>query len=209
MDISAGRNIISRPCITVKYYQRYLSQEQHGKSYDIMIECLSKAYLKNWSSRFFFHYFDSFAGEICRRLNYSNFSIPCKNLLEYRTTHTSFGAYMILLGYLPLLYFPWLSFQLSCFRSVCLIKLNIFDILHGCPMVLNVGNLARSIHSSNLSWAEGSLGLFVVVVVFVVNFSHFLSSFPEPIDQFQPNMAQSILGERKFKFVQMKGYALF
>lgn len=115
MDISEGRNIISRPCITVKYYQRYLSQEQHGKSYDIMIECLSKAYLKNWSSRFFFHYFDSFAGEICRRLNYSNLSIPCKNLLEYRTTHTSFGAYMILLGYLPLFYFPWL--YLSVFLS--------------------------------------------------------------------------------------------
>ena len=35
------------------------------------------------------------------------------------------------------------------------------------------------------------------------------SSFPEPLCQFQPNLAQSILRCRGFKFVQMKGSALF
>ena len=34
------------------------------------------------------------------------------------------------------------------------------------------------------------------------------SSSPEPLGQFQPNLAQSILGWREFKFVQMKGPAL-
>ena len=33
----------------------------------------------------------------------------------------------------------------------------------------------------------------------------FSSSSPEPLSQFQPNLAQSILGWRGFKFVQMKG----
>ena len=37
----------------------------------------------------------------------------------------------------------------------------------------------------------------------------FSSSSPEPLGQFQPNLAQSILGWRGFKFVQMKGPALF
>ena len=37
----------------------------------------------------------------------------------------------------------------------------------------------------------------------------FSSSSPEPLGQFQPNLAQSILGWRGFKFVQMKGRALF
>ena len=35
------------------------------------------------------------------------------------------------------------------------------------------------------------------------------SSSPEPLGQFQPNLAQSIDGWRGFKFVQMKGPALF
>ena len=35
------------------------------------------------------------------------------------------------------------------------------------------------------------------------------SSFPEPLGQFQPIVAQSILGWREFKFVQIKGHALF
>ena len=39
-----------------------------------------------------------------------------------------------------------------------------------------------------------------------VNFSHnFSSSSTEPLGQFQPNLAQSILGWRGLKFVQMKG----
>ena len=50
-----------------------------------------------------------------------------------------------------------------------------------------------------------------------VNFSHFhllfivssSSSSPEPLGHFQPNLAQSILGWRGIKFVQMKGPALF
>ena len=36
----------------------------------------------------------------------------------------------------------------------------------------------------------------------------FSFSSPEPLGQFQPNLAQSILGWRGFKFVQMKGHAL-
>ena len=42
-------------------------------------------------------------------------------------------------------------------------------------------------------------------------FKHFTfsSSSPEPIGQFQPNLAQSILGCRGFKFIQMKDPALF
>ena len=32
------------------------------------------------------------------------------------------------------------------------------------------------------------------------------SSYPEPLGQFQPNLAQSILGWRGFKFVQMKNW---
>ena len=37
----------------------------------------------------------------------------------------------------------------------------------------------------------------------------FSSSSQEPLVQFQPNLAQSILGWRGFKFVQMKGRAFF
>ena len=37
----------------------------------------------------------------------------------------------------------------------------------------------------------------------------FSSSSPEPLGQFQPKLAQSILGWRGFKFVQMKDPALF
>ena len=37
----------------------------------------------------------------------------------------------------------------------------------------------------------------------------FSSSSPEPLGQFQPNLAQNILGWRGFKFVQMKGHAIF
>ena len=39
----------------------------------------------------------------------------------------------------------------------------------------------------------------------VVNFSPFLSSSQQPLSQFQPNLVQSILEWREFKFVQMKG----
>ena len=37
----------------------------------------------------------------------------------------------------------------------------------------------------------------------------FSSSSPEPLGQLQPNLAQIILGWRGFKFIQMKGSALF
>ena len=37
----------------------------------------------------------------------------------------------------------------------------------------------------------------------------FSSSSPEPLGQFQPNLAQSVLGLRGFKFVQMKNPVLF
>ena len=36
----------------------------------------------------------------------------------------------------------------------------------------------------------------------------FSSSVQEPLGQFQPNLAQSILGWRGFKFVKMKGHTL-
>ena len=45
------------------------------------------------------------------------------------------------------------------------------------------------------------------VIIIVINFT-FSSSSPEPLGQFQPNLAQSILGWRGFKFVQIKGHAL-
>ena len=34
------------------------------------------------------------------------------------------------------------------------------------------------------------------------------SSSPEPLDQFQPKLAQSNSGQRGFKFFQMKGHVL-
>ena len=37
----------------------------------------------------------------------------------------------------------------------------------------------------------------------------FSSSSPEPLGQFQPNLAQNILGWRGFKYVQVKGPSLF
>ena len=37
----------------------------------------------------------------------------------------------------------------------------------------------------------------------------FSSSSPEPLDQFQPNLAQNILGWGGYKFVQIKASALF
>lgn len=45
-----------------------------------------------------------------------------------------------------------------------------------------------------------SLSVIVVVVIVVVNFSHFPTN--EPIST---KLGTSILGERAFKFVQMKG----
>ena len=45
----------------------------------------------------------------------------------------------------------------------------------------------------------------------IVNFysKYIKTSSPEPLGQFEPNLAQSILGWRGFKFVQMKGHTLF
>ena len=43
------------------------------------------------------------------------------------------------------------------------------------------------------------------IVKYIENFKKI--SFPKPPGPFQPNLAQSILGWRGFKFVQMKGYA--
>ena len=36
-----------------------------------------------------------------------------------------------------------------------------------------------------------------------------IKSSPEPLGQFQPILAQSFLGWREFKFVQMKDHAFF
>ena len=66
---------------------------------------------------------------------------------------------------------------------------------------------------SSDTWAKGSRSFsdqnLSVVIVVVVNFSHFQSSSPEPLGQFQLNLAQSINEWRGFKFVQMKGSAPF
>ena len=51
--------------------------------------------------------------------------------------------------------------------------------------------------------------LLSVVCLSVCKLFTFSTSSPEPLDQFQPNLAQIILGLRGFKFVQMKGNALF
>ena len=48
-------------------------------------------------------------------------------------------------------------------------------------------------------------GMYVHVSVAVPDHT----SSPEPLGQFQPNLAQIIFGWRGFKFVQMKGHALF
>ena len=80
------------------------------------------------------------------------------------------------------------------------------------------------VNGSYLTWAESSSELFWSPVVrrlsvhpsvrpsvclSVCKLFTFSSSSPEPLGQFQPNLAQSILGWRGFKFVQMKGRALF
>ena len=55
----------------------------------------------------------------------------------------------------------------------------------------------------SVSFQNLSVVVVVVVVVgVVVNFSHFSS--PEQGGQFQPNLAQCILGCKGFNFVQMK-----
>ena len=47
------------------------------------------------------------------------------------------------------------------------------------------------------------------VCPFVCKLFRYSSSSPEPLGQFQPNLAQSISGWREFKFVQMKGPSFF
>ena len=47
------------------------------------------------------------------------------------------------------------------------------------------------------------------VCLFICKLFTFPSSSPEPLGQFQPNLAQTILGWRGFEFVQMEGSALF
>ena len=82
-------------------------------------------------------------------------------------------------------------------------------------LVLNCISCSSSINEEFfywLTWAEGSSELFWSKFVrrrrccklFTIS-----SSSPEPLSQFQPNLSQSILRWRGFKFVQMKGLALF
>ena len=51
--------------------------------------------------------------------------------------------------------------------------------------------------------------LLSVVCPSVCKFFIFISSSQEPLDQFQPNLAQRNLGYGEFKFVKMKGPTLF
>ena len=54
-----------------------------------------------------------------------------------------------------------------------------------------------------------SSGVCPSVCLSVCKLFLFSTSSQEPLGQFQPNLAQSILGWRGFNFVQMKGPALF
>ena len=49
----------------------------------------------------------------------------------------------------------------------------------------------------------------VVVVAVIIPKLFTFSSSPEPLDQFQPNLAQSILRERGIKVAQMKDSVIF
>ena len=42
-----------------------------------------------------------------------------------------------------------------------------------------------------------------------IHWQNLKTSSPEPLSKFQPNLAQSILGWRGFKFIQMKGFRFF
>ena len=61
--------------------------------------------------------------------------------------------------------------------------------------------------SSELFWSPVVRRLSVCLSV--CKLFTFSSSSPEPLGQFQPNLAQSILGWWGFKFVQIKGPSLF
>ena len=76
------------------------------------------------------------------------------------------------------------------------------------PMCFVVCFLAHL--SWKLKWAFRSsvvrrLSVCLSVCPSVCKLFTFSSSSPEPLGQFQPNLAQSILGWRGFKFVHMKG----
>ena len=49
----------------------------------------------------------------------------------------------------------------------------------------------------------------LIVVSFIFKFSYFLSSSPEPLGQFQTNLAQIIFELKEFEFVQIKGTCPF
>ena len=54
-------------------------------------------------------------------------------------------------------------------------------------------------NSSELFWSSVSLSVCLYVIS---------SSTPVPLGQFQPNLAQSIFGQREFTFIQMRGHAV-
>ena len=61
---------------------------------------------------------------------------------------------------------------------------------------------------AHLSW-KLKWAFLITCCLFVCKLFTFSTSSPVPLGQFQPNVAQIILEWRGFKFVQMKGHALF
>ena len=78
-------------------------------------------------------------------------------------------------------------------------------------MIKHVKGRLKWMQCFKITWAERSSELFLSHVVRRLSvhppvYKLFaFSSSSEPLDQFQPNLAQSVRGWRKFKFVQMKG----
>ena len=103
--------------------------------------------------------------------------------------------------------------------NTCILTIKQSGMLNTCMFLTVLGNIAVSV----CSWVFSSPEPKAQVSFSDQNLSvvrpcrcccrrklfTFSSSSPEPLGQFQPNLAQSILGWMGFKFVQMKGRALF
>ena len=78
--------------------------------------------------------------------------------------------------------------------------------------LIKIGNFPKFLVLSLISSPEWELK-WAFLITFcpssVCKLFTFSSFSPEPQGQFQPNLAQSILGWSRFKFVQMKGHPFF
>ena len=111
-------------------------------------------------------------------------------------------------NFMPITNFVTLIFIWPWFRPLCL------GDLYYCYIMSAVQTIAMCVTSvipclvslkAQVSFSDHLSS----VCPFVCKLFTFSSSSPEPLGQFQPNLAQSILGWRGFKFIQMKGPALF